>query len=189
MFDEIECVAALDAQKLAVDAAAIAIIAANNLSVTHAERGLASIRAVRADSADVLHLPRTRLVAITTTGQRADGANVDAGAAFIAFQMIVMVGKDFRNRAAVRHAQRAHTHAFVTYAHAAVAQDAARRIKKYHRRPLLLIDVLLPLGKAAFARAVAEHHVLQLALAAFIANGTIQRMIGQQEFERALARF
>ena len=39
----------------------------------------------------------------------------------------------------------------------------------------------------ALARAVAEHHVLQFALAAFIAYRAIQRMVGEEEFERGLA--
>ena len=46
----------------------------------------------------------------------------------------------------------------------------------------------LGFGEAAFARAVAEHHVLQFALAALVAHRAIERMIGQQEFERAFAR-
>ena len=76
---------------------------------------------------------------------------------------------------------------FVAHAHAAVAQDAARRVEVHHRRPLLLVHVNLALGEAALARAVAEHHVLEFALAALVAHRAIERMIGQQELERALA--
>ena len=54
MVREIESVAALDAEKLAVDAGVVAIVAANDLVVAHAQRGLAAVRAVRADGADVL---------------------------------------------------------------------------------------------------------------------------------------
>ena len=98
------------------------------------------------------------------------------------------VGGDFGNHAAIDHAQRAHAHAFVADAHAAEAQDAARRIEKHHRRKLFLGRVDLLFGVAAFAGAVAEHHVLQFALAAFVAHRAIQRMVGEQEFQGVFAR-
>ena len=188
MVVEIESVAALDAQELAIDAGVVAIISANNFVVAHAERGLASVRAMRADGADMLHLPRPRLVAIRAAGQRADRADVDAHAALVAFEMIVMVRRDLVPDAAVDDPQRADSHALVADPHAAEAQDAARRIVEDHRRPLLLGDVQLGLLIAALAGAVAEHHVLQLALAALVAHRAIERMIGEQKFQRRLAR-
>src|SRR6478609_10398927 len=81
----IERVAALDAQKIAVDSALVAVIAANNVHAcirpADAERGLAAIAAMRADGAKVLHLPRARLVAVSAGGERANRADVDAHAA------------------------------------------------------------------------------------------------------------
>ena len=139
--DEIESVAALDAQELAVDAAAVAIVAANDLVVAHAQRGAAAIGAMRADGADVVHLPGPRLITVNSAGERAHGANIDAGAALVAFQMIVMIGNDFGDHAAIGDAQRVHAHAFIADAHAAVAQNAARRVEEHHRRPLLFVDV------------------------------------------------
>src|SRR5262249_23454813 len=101
MVMEIERVAALDAQEFAVDNGLIAIIGANDFVVADAERGLAAIRAVRADRAGVLHLPGPRLIAIRSTGQRADGADVDAHTAFVALEVIFVVGGDLRERAAI----------------------------------------------------------------------------------------
>ena len=49
MSREIEAEAALDAEKIAVEAGDVAIIGAQNFVVAHAERGLAAVRAVRAD--------------------------------------------------------------------------------------------------------------------------------------------
>ena len=43
--------------------------------------------------------------------------------------------------------------------------------------------------EAGFVEAVAERHVLQFALAAFVADGTIERVIREQEFDHVLARF
>ena len=96
---------------------------------------------MRADGADVLHLPGPRLVAIGAAGQRADRADVDARAALVALQVIAEIGSDLGDDAAIDHAQRAHAHAFIADAHAAEAQNAARRIEEHHRRPLLLVDV------------------------------------------------
>ena len=97
---EVEGVASLDAQEVAVDAALVAIVAAHNLhagiGAAHAQRGLAAVAAMRADGADVLHLPRPRLVAISAGGERADRADVDAHAALFALQMVFFIGRDDR---------------------------------------------------------------------------------------------
>src|SRR4051794_14932532 len=47
--------------------------------------------------------------------------------------------------------------------------------------------MMFQFGKPALTGAVPEDHVLQLALAAFVANGAIQRVIREQHFEHALA--
>src|SRR5689334_1855504 len=188
MIHEVERVAALDAQEFAVDSAMVAVVAAHDLVIADAERCPAAIAAMRANRPDVLHLPGPRLVAVDAARQGADGADVDAGAALVAFQIVMPIRNNLGDDAAVCDAERADAHAFIAYAHATVTQDASRSVEKYHRRPLLFIHMLLALGEAALARAVAEHHVLELALAALVAHGTIQRMIRQQELERSLSR-
>src|SRR5258708_37847027 len=94
MMIEVECVAALDAEEFAVDAGVITIVAADDLVVAHAQRGLASVRAVRADGTDMLHFPGSRLVAIRPTGERADGADIDAHAALIALEVVLVIGRN-----------------------------------------------------------------------------------------------
>ena len=86
---EVEGVAALHAQELVVDAAAVAVVAANDLVVADTQSRLAAIGAMGADGADVFHFPGASLIAIGSAGERAYRANVDAGAAFVAFQMVV----------------------------------------------------------------------------------------------------
>ena len=188
VLSEIESVAAFHAEELIVDAAAVAVVAAHDLVTADTQRGFATIGAVGTDCSDVFHFPRPRLISIRTTGERAHGTNVDAGAALVAFQVIAVIRNNFGNRTTIADAQRSHSHAFVAGAHAAVTQDAARCVEIDHGRPLLFVGVELALDEAALARAVAEHHVLQLALTALVAHRTIQRMIRQQEFERTLAR-
>src|SRR5438034_8121697 len=91
---EIECVAALDAKEIAVDTALVAIISAHDLhtgiGTTDAQSSFASITAMGASRANVLHLPGTRFVAIRARGQRAHGADVDAHAALFALEMIFL---------------------------------------------------------------------------------------------------
>src|SRR5882724_1433067 len=94
MFGEIVTEAAFDAEKIAVDAAHVAIVRAKNFVIADAERGLAAVRTVCANRGDVLHFPRPRFVAIGAAGERADGADVNAHAALFALEMIFAVGDD-----------------------------------------------------------------------------------------------
>src|SRR5690242_8757436 len=173
MIREIEGIAALDAKEIAVDAALVAVIAAHNLharrGAAHAQGGLATVGAVGADGADVLHLPGPGLIAVGAGGERAHRANVNAHAAFFALQVVGVVGHDELGGAAVGGAQRPHVHAFAANAHAAVAHDAARPVEVHHRRPLLLILMVLDVNELGFGGAVGEGHVLQFALAAGVA--------------------
>src|SRR5271169_5090447 len=100
---------------------------------------------MRADRAHVVHLPRARLVAIRAGGQRTHGADVDAHATLFAFQMIFFIGSDEGTHAAVLHAESPNVHALAADAHAAVAENAARPVEEHHRRPLLLLLVVLRL--------------------------------------------
>src|ERR1019366_10608737 len=113
-----------------------------------------------ADGPYVFHFPGAGLIAICSDGQCADGTDVDAGAALIAFKMVIMIGDDLGNRTAVSYAQCSHAHAFVTGAYAAVAQDAAWGVEVHDRAPLLFVDVQFALKEAALAGSVAEDHVL-----------------------------
>ena len=91
---EIESVASFDAEKIAVDAALVAIVPAHDfhagIGSAHAQRRLAAVGTVSAGRAHVLHLPGTRLVAIRARSQRAHRANVDAHAALFAFEMVIL---------------------------------------------------------------------------------------------------
>ncbi len=185
---EIKTEPALYAQELFIDAGKVAVIGAQDLVIAHAQCGFATVRAVRADGRNILHFPRPRFVSIGAAGQCAHRANINAHPALFAFQVIFAVGDDNRVRATHAHAQRLHIHAFITNTHAAEAQDAARRIVINQVRPLFLWPVNLFFHEPAGIRAVAEHHVLQFALAAFVADRTIQRVVAQQEFQHELPR-
>ena len=95
--------------------------------------------------------------------------------------------KDHGIHSARADAEGLYVHAFVAYAHAAEAENAARRIVIDQRRPFLLGSVEFFLDETGLVEAVAEGHVLQFALAAFVANGAIERMVREQELDHVLA--
>src|SRR5579864_146077 len=184
MLGEVEGIAALDAEEIIVDPALIAVIATNDLhagvGATYAQRGLAAIPTMRADGAHVFHFPGARLVAVGAGGKRTDRTDVNAHAAFFAFEMIFFIGCDDGGDAAVLDTERPHVHTLAADPYAAVAQDAARAIEEHDRRPLLLILVVLRLHVPRLGGAVGEGHILQFAFAARIAYRAIQRVIAEQ---------
>ena len=90
--------------------------------------------------------------------------------------------------AAVLNPQRPDIHAFAANANAAIAEDATRTVEVHHRRPLLLVAVVLHVHELRFGRAVLEGHVLQFAFAAGIAHRAVERMVGEHQLEHGLAR-
>src|SRR4051812_1666537 len=130
MVSKIESVAALDTQEIPVDAALVAIVAAHNLHASlgaaHAQRGLASVRAMSACRADMIHFPRTRLITISSRRQRAHRADVDARTALFALQMIFFIRRDYGGDAAVLHSERPHIHALAANANAPITENASR---------------------------------------------------------------
>src|SRR3569833_1813782 len=90
------------------------------------------------------------------------------------------IWRDDGGRAAIFHAQREHIHSLAAHPDAPVAENAPWTIEEHHRRPLLLLPMILRLRVKTVRSAVLDGHVLQFALAARIAHRTIQRMISQQ---------
>src|ERR1035437_398727 len=187
-----ESVAAPDAEENVIDPALVAIVAADDfharVATADAQCGLASVPAVGADRAHMVHFPRTRLVAVGPGSKRAHRANVDAHAALFALEMILLIRRDDRTDAAVLHAKRPNIHALAADAHAAVAQNAARTVEVHHRRPLLFFLVVLSLRELGFGGAVGKRHVLQFAFAASVAHRAIQRMVAEHKLQHCLAR-
>src|SRR5258708_9683888 len=96
---KIEGVTAFDAEKVAVRAALVAIVAANDfhagVGTANAQRGLATIATMSANGSDMRHLPRASLVAIRPGSECADGADVDAHAALFALQVVFFIVSDY----------------------------------------------------------------------------------------------
>src|SRR6185503_4951203 len=188
---KVKSVAALDAEEVAVDAAFVAVVAAHDfhagVGAAHTQSGFASVGAVGAGGANVVHLPGTRLVAVSARGERAHWANVDAVAALFTFEMVAFVGSDDGGNAAVLHAESPDVHGLSADAHAAIAQNASRAVEEDHWRPLLFVAVVLGLDVFRFRRAVGERHILEFTLAAGVADGAVQGMVAEQHFNHRLA--
>src|SRR5438552_18756415 len=90
------------------------------------------------------------------------------------------VGSDDGGCAAVLDAEREDVHALAAHPDAAVTQNAAWAVEVDHRRPLLLFAVVLGFGVEAVGGAVLEGHVLQLALAAGVADRAVERSVAEQ---------
>src|SRR5580700_6575276 len=163
---EIVAKAALTAEEFAVDAGVVAIICAHDFVVADTESGLAAVRAVRAGFGNVGHFPGARLVTIGAAGERADGADVDAHAAFFALEMIFAIGNDHAVGTAHPDAECFHVHTFVADTYAAETKNASRSVVIDELRPLFFGAMNFFFNEAAGVGAVAEDHVLQLALAA-----------------------
>ena len=89
--------------------------------------------------------------------------------------------------AAVLDAECEDVHAFAAHADAAVAEDAAGAVEVDDGGPLLLFAVVLGLGVEAVGGAVLEGHVLQLALAASVADRAVERVVAEKELQGGLA--
>src|SRR5437870_2014444 len=142
---------------------------------------------MRAGRIHVGHFPRARFVTISTGGKSTDGADIDEHPALFTFKVIFFVRSDDGDDAAILNTQRPYIHGLATNANAAVAQDAAGAIEVNHRRPLLLVTVVLGFHVLGLGSAVGERHVLQFAFAASVADGAVKRVITQKQFNHALA--
>src|SRR5215471_9237368 len=185
---EIEAETPFHAEEVAVDSAEVAVVGANDLMIAHAQCGLAAVGAMRAGGGGVFHLPGSGLVAVGAAGERANRTDVDAHAALFALQVIFTVGDDHARGTAHADPERFHIHALVANAHAAEAKNAARSVVIDDLRPLFLRAVDFLFDETAAVGAVAENHVLQFAFAALVTDRAVQRVIGQQKLQHALAR-
>ena len=136
----------------------------------------------------VLQLPRARDEGVGLRRQRADRAEVDHVAAELGGHRLLDVGADFHVLAAEDRAELLDARDLVGEADAARAMDAARHDRLDQRPDILVAHRALALVEAAEVAAVGHRLVLQVALAALIADGAIQRVIDEQELHHPFPR-
>src|SRR6185369_12878728 len=125
-------------------------------------------------------------MAISTVEQSPGGTDFNTVAALRTIQPPA-IRPDNGVRAAIAGFDGLLAHPFVADACAALTQNATLRIVRHHRRKISFRLVVLFLSKALLEIAPVKSLFLQFALAAAIADGTVERVISEQEFEhRAL---
>ena len=190
MLDKIECVTAFDAEKVPVDPAFVTICPTHDghsaFNRAGTECGSTSVSAMCADRRGVLHLPWARLISVWAGSECTDRADINAHSAFLALQMLVLVGHNQLRRVSVGDSQCPDIHSFSAYSDAAVAHDAPRPVEVHNGGPLLLIAMILYVHQPRLCRSVSVCGILKFALAACIANRTIERMILQDKFQHGL---
>ncbi len=121
-------------------------------------------------------------------GERADRTEIDHVALQFRGHRLFEVGGDLHVLAAADGAELGHAGDFAREAHAARALDAAVHRGLDQHADVFVLDRALVLGIAAGVGAVGHGLVLQVALAALVADRAIERVIDQQELHHPLAR-
>ena len=185
--DGLEVEPPLVAQPTPVDGVAVDTLVAQQLIATRFDRDATTNRAGGAGALHLLEIPRTRFEAIRLGRERSDRADLHGIPREVAAERLVGEREHLSvvaTRGEVNEGVAGH---FVGEACAAVAQDAPFTVEQNDvadRNRLLVMALLF--DEAALARAVAERLILQRTLATLVTHRTVERMIGEQQFEDAL---
>ncbi len=170
-----------------VDRFVVARHRAQHFAATHVQEQVRAHRIVVTQRLACGQFPRTGAELEHLVGQRADRADVDDVAGQLGGQRLAVVGADLQVLTAVHATQLVGTGNVGGEADAAGALDAAGHFGGDQRTDVLVGHHALALVEAADRTAIAQRNVLQLALAALIADRAVQRVVDQQEFHhRAL---
>src|SRR5206468_6980120 len=140
------------------------------------------------DAGYALQFPRAHLEDLRLLQQRADRAHVGEIARQLRMDGAFEVSGDLAVLTAVQHADLGHAGDLARKANAARALDAARHRRLDHRTHVLVVDRPLVLLVAGEAAAVGDRLVLEVALAALVADRAIERVVDEQELHHTLAR-
>ena len=179
--------AALVADPLVVDGHVLAGHDPAQLVNARVQPHVAALRAVRTDGVGALQLPRPVAEAADAVGQCAHRTEIDNVAAGLGVHRLLREEVDHRLAAAVEQAELRLVLPLFQVTDAAPTDDAALLVQHDQiadRVALLLVGLdLLELGRAG---AVLERLVLQWALAAFVADRAVQRVVDEDELQRVL---
>src|SRR5580765_4778136 len=156
-----------------------------HLALARRRLDVAADRAQAADGRDVLDLPRTGLEAVLRRRQGADRAELDHVPGEGRAVRLVLEGGDDRLGAALPRDELIVLGDVRREAGAAVAEDAALAVEGDRGRDRdRLLEGALRKRVARHRRAPAERQVLERTLAALVADGTVERVVDEDELER-----
>ena len=181
--------ASLVADPLVVDLRILAADDAAQAVRARVQAHVAADGAMVADAGRALDFPGTVGEAGDPVGQRADGADVDDVAAGLGVDGFARLDVDERLAAAFVEGELRLVFPLLQVADTAPADDAAFLVQ-HDGVGDIVVFLLAALGLDQFADARAEAHglVLQRAFAALVADGTIERVVEQQEGEIGFLR-
>ena len=171
-----------------VDRFVVARHRAQHFAAARMQPQVGTERIVIADRFACDQFPGARLEAEYLVRQRADRAHVDDVAAEFAVDGLADVGADFQVLAAAQAAEFRAAGDFGHEAHATRTLYTTRHLGFDQRADVFVRHHALALGKTRHRAAVAHRQILQLALAALIADRAIQRMVDQQKFHHVALR-
>jgi len=140
------------------------------------------------DRLGLAQLPGAVIVLPRPVRQGADGAQVVDVARQFAVDGLFQIGRDLGVLAARDHADVGNAGHLGDEPHAAGALDAPRHEGLDGRAHVLFFDRPLVLGVAGAVAAIAHGLVLQVALAALVADRAVQRVVDEQELHHPFAR-
>ena len=156
--------------------------------VARLEDHIAALRAPGADRCGAIQLPCTCLVQEVLREQRAYRAEVDDIRRPRVRQVAALELADVGAVAAFADVQHRILHHHIHEPYAACAEDAAVGDVEHVTTEVLHRVEALRLHVARVLPALGERVVLQFAFTRLVADGTVERMIDQQELQHALAR-
>ena len=161
---------------------------AHHLAAARVDADRRAERVHHVDRLGLRQLPRPRRERIGLRGERADRAEIDHIALQLGGHRLFEIGRDLHVLAAADGAELRHAGDLGHEADAARAVDAARHDGLHQRADIFVLDRALVLLVAAGIDAVGHRLVLQVALAALVADRAVERMVDQQELHHAFAR-
>ena len=159
-----------------------------HLAATGVDPDIAADRIQHVDRLGLAQLPRAGIEGVGLGGQGADRADVDHVAGQFRRDRLFDIGADLHMLTAPGGAELGRAGDLVGEPDAAGAVDAPCHEGLDQRPEILLLDRPLVLLEAAAVEAVGHGLVLQIALAALVADRAIQRVVDQQKLHDALAR-
>src|SRR5262245_27919962 len=147
---------------------------------------IAPLCAAVADGWSAREVPHACLEPEIAIRQRADRTDVNDVARVRIVEILARIEADLGPIASIEDAEFPGLRDLVRETHAARAQNAALLIEHHvraDRHGLLLLDLLLPEPRIVEPEVHVE--VLEITLSRLIADGTIERMVGEQEFKHS----
>ncbi len=139
------------------------------------------------DRLGLRQFPRPRREGIGLGRQRPDRTEVDDIALQVRIERLVQIGRDFGILAPPCLAHLGDPGHLGREAHAPRARDAARHLRLDKRAKIQILARPFGLAVAAEIHAIGHRLILKIALAALVADRTVERVVDQQKLHHALA--